>query len=244
MIKNNLVFLLLIASVFIVRGVVADDFLDSNLYRPNNPYYPNVPNNSFRPNNPFRPNYPPVPNRPNNSFRPGKPPVAYNPNNTFRPNNPPPVPNNPNNSFRPNNPSAPNKPNNPPPVASNPNNSLKPNNPPPVANNPNNSFKPNNPSIPNFPPVLNNPNNTPKPPIDYCKLKCPLSDFTRLIHLPGPTKSHFYKCELGVGILFECPPNTHFNPRDEVCDWPRRAKAVACKGSPNANQEGSGDDSP
>ncbi|XP_043270981.1 peritrophin-1-like [Venturia canescens] len=36
--------------------------------------------------------------------------------------------------------------------------------------------------------------------------------------------SRFYRCDWGAAVLFECPPELHFNAELQICDWPWRAQ--------------------
>ena len=35
--------------------------------------------------------------------------------------------------------------------------------------------------------------------------------------------SHFFQCSNGVAYCWECPPNLHFNPKQETCQYPEEA---------------------
>ncbi|EAU76526.2 AGAP005975-PA [Anopheles gambiae str. PEST] len=53
--------------------------------------------------------------------------------------------------------------------------------------------------------------------------RCPIYNPAKPVLLPGPTCDRFYKCESGRACETLCPGGTHFNAREQACDWPHRA---------------------
>ncbi|XP_049289406.1 probable chitinase 10 [Anopheles funestus] len=65
--------------------------------------------------------------------------------------------------------------------------------------------------------------------------RCPIFNPSKPILLPGPTCDRFYKCESGRACETLCPGGTHFNTREEACDWPHRAccdPSIECRPDP------------
>ncbi len=56
------------------------------------------------------------------------------------------------------------------------------------------------------------------------QVTCPAENGESALHLPNPRDcGSFCKCDWGVAHWFDCPPNLHFNPELQVCDWPWNA---------------------
>ncbi|XP_050075007.1 probable chitinase 10 [Anopheles maculipalpis] len=65
--------------------------------------------------------------------------------------------------------------------------------------------------------------------------RCPIFNPSKPILLAGPTCDRFYKCESGRACETLCPGGTHFNIREQVCDWPHRAccdPSIECRPDP------------
>ncbi|ETN58260.1 hypothetical protein AND_010156 [Anopheles darlingi] len=65
--------------------------------------------------------------------------------------------------------------------------------------------------------------------------RCPVFNPVKPVLLPGQTCDYFYKCESGRACLMQCPTGTHFNTREQACDWPSRAccdPSVPCQPDP------------
>uniref|UniRef100_A0A182FGY5 Uncharacterized protein n=1 Tax=Anopheles albimanus TaxID=7167 RepID=A0A182FGY5_ANOAL len=65
--------------------------------------------------------------------------------------------------------------------------------------------------------------------------RCPVFNPIKPVLLPGQTCDYFYKCESGRACLMRCPDGTHFNTREQACDWPTRAccdPSVPCQPDP------------
>lgn len=56
--------------------------------------------------------------------------------------------------------------------------------------------------------------------------RCPLeNDPNYVVHLPHEDDcTKFYKCNFGVAVLFNCPPDQHWSIKLDRCDWPEVAE--------------------
>uniref|UniRef100_A0A182KE43 Chitin-binding type-2 domain-containing protein n=1 Tax=Anopheles christyi TaxID=43041 RepID=A0A182KE43_9DIPT len=65
--------------------------------------------------------------------------------------------------------------------------------------------------------------------------RCPIYNPSKPVLLAATTCDRFYKCESGRACETLCPGGTHFNAREQACDWPHRAccdPSVECRPDP------------
>ncbi|CAK1593527.1 unnamed protein product [Parnassius mnemosyne] len=73
---------------------------------------------------------------------------------------------------------------------------------------------------------------------------CP-SDFDQHKLLPHETECNkFYQCVFGEKVERECAPGTYFNPKLEVCDWPRNVECAGSGGGDGGSGGAGGEDLP
>uniref|UniRef100_A0A182SXB3 Chitin-binding type-2 domain-containing protein n=1 Tax=Anopheles maculatus TaxID=74869 RepID=A0A182SXB3_9DIPT len=63
-----------------------------------------------------------------------------------------------------------------------------------------------------------------EPPPSNCvpNANCPASSKETIL-LPHNNCAMFYKCSGPFACPMDCPPQLHFNPKQNACDWPERA---------------------
>ncbi|XP_053676312.1 probable chitinase 10 [Anopheles nili] len=65
--------------------------------------------------------------------------------------------------------------------------------------------------------------------------RCPVFNSLKPVLLVGRSCDRFYKCESGRACEMQCPSGTHFNTREQACDWPQRAccdPSIECRPDP------------
>ncbi|CAH2988070.1 unnamed protein product [Chilo suppressalis] len=69
---------------------------------------------------------------------------------------------------------------------------------------------------------------------------CP-ADFSIHQLLPSKDCSKFYYCNFGEKVESSCPQGTHFNAKEQVCDWPWNAGCESNDGDGDGNGDGGND---